>query len=398
MNHQFFHRICLFLSLFTMLFTALIFAQSSNDLLWQKALTIHQNAIVVDGHVDLTSRMLNEGVDITQHLSDGHTDIPRMLEGGLNAPFFSIYVAAKYANKGGPKRALEMMDVLFRTIETNPDKIELAKSSRDVRRIAKSGKIAALMGLEGGHALQNSLGILRMFHRLGIRYVTLTHSNSNDWADASTDQPRWNGLNELGENMIREMNKIGMMIDVSHVSDSTFWDVLRVSNAPVIASHSSCRAICDMPRNMSDKMIKAMAAKGGIIMINFGSSFISTSWGKRTKIILTEIRNKYNGDFSKWGTMWKEMQQKDPLPPPTIDDVIDHIEHVIKIASVDYVGLGSDFDGVSSLPTGLEDVTKLPKITYQLLKRGYSETDIKKILGENLLRVMAEVERIAKKK
>ncbi len=374
---------------------ATVHAQSKDDPIWQKALELHRRAIVVDTHSDLTSRMLDEGVDIGKRLPDGHEDIPRMMEGGLDAQFFSIYVAADYAKKGGPKRALEMMDTLFRAVQAHPDRLQLATSVSDVYRIVGEGKIAALMGLEGGHALQNSLAVLRMFHRLGIRYVTLTHSNTNDWADSSTDQPKWGGLNELGEKIIREMNRIGMIVDISHVSDDTFWDVMRVSKAPVIASHSSSRAIADMPRNMSDDMIKAMAEKGGVIMINFGSSFLNPRWGERTNIILTAVRDKYHGDFSMWDKMWKQMDAKEPLPPATIDDLIANIEHVIQVAGVDHVGLGSDFDGVSNLPVGMEDVTKLPRITYELLKRGHSEDDIMKILGGNILRVFSQVERVS---
>lgn len=375
--------------------SAIADAQSVDDPLWKKALEIHRQAIVVDTHSDLTSRMLDEKVDIGKRLPDGHQDIPRMVEGGLDAQFFSIYVAADYAEKGGPKRALEMMDALFRTVDAYPDKLQLAPSVSDVYRIVGRGRIAALMGLEGGHALQNSFAVLRMFHRLGIRYVTLTHSNTNDWADSSTDQPKWGGLNELGEKMIYEMNRIGMIIDISHVSDDTFWDVMRVSRAPVIASHSSCRAIANMPRNMSDDMIKALAKNGGVIMINFGSSFLNPKWGERTNVILAAIREKYHGDFGMWGKMWQEMDKKEPLPPATLDDLIAHIDHVVKIAGVDYVGLGSDFDGVSSLPEGMEDVTRLPRITYELLKRGYPEADIAKILGGNILRVFSEVERVS---
>ena len=379
----------------TVVFAGSARAQKSADPLWQKALEIHRRAIVVDGHIDLPTRILEEGVDIGKRLPDGHTDIPRMMQGGLDVPFLAIYVSKNFAEKGGARRALEMMDALFRSLDRYSDKIELAHSVSDIYRILGTGRIAACMGLEGGHALENSFGVLRMFHRLGIRYVTLTHSNTNDWADSATDLPKWGGLNQLGEKMVREMNRIGMMVDVSHVSDSTFWDVLRVSRAPVIASHSSCRAICNMPRNMSDEMIKALAQKGGVINIAFGSSFVSRSWGKRINYILTQVRDKYHGDFSMWGKMWNEMQKKEELPPPTVEELVDHIEHVIQIAGVDYVGLGSDFDGVSSLPVGLEDASKLPRITYELLKRGYSEEDIRKILGGNFLRVYSEVEQIA---
>lgn len=366
-----------------------------NDPLWQKALALHKKAIVIDTHSDLTSRLLEEGVDIGRRLPDGHQDIPRLLEGGMDAQFFSVYVAAKFADSGGPQRAMEMMDVVYRTVGRYPDKFALATSVSEIYSAAAQGKIAALMGLEGGHGLANSLAVLRMFYRMGIRYVTLTHSNTNGWADSATDQPRWDGLNELGERIIHEMNRLGMIVDVSHVSDETFWDVLRVSKAPIMASHSSCRALANMPRNMSDEMIKAMAEKGGVIMINFGTSFINKAWGERTNFILTEIRNKYHGDFAMWNKLQTELNAKNPLPKATLDDLIAHFEHVIKIAGVDYVGMGSDWDGGIQPPAGLEDVSKLPWITYELLKRGHSEQDIEKILGGNLLRLFRDVERVA---
>ena len=390
-----FARISLFFVLMICALPVAMLAQSKNDALWQKALKIHRKAIVIDTHSDLTSRLVDEGVDVGKRLPDGHQDIPRLIEGGVDAQFFSVYVAAKYADKGGPKRALQMMDAVYQMVEKYPDKMQLAFCVSDVYRAVAQGKIAALMGLEGGHGLQDSFEVLRMFHRMGIRYVTLTHSNTNGWADSSTDQPKWGGLNELGEKMIHEMNRIGMIIDISHVSDETFWDVLRVTKAPVMASHSSCRAIANMPRNMSDEMIKALAKNGGVIMINFASSFLNPKWGERTNYILQEIRDKYQGDFGMWGKMWDEMNAKDPIPPATLDDLINHIDHVTKLVGPDYVGLGSDFDGVSNLPVGMEDVSRLPVITYELLKRGYSEENILKILGGNILRVFSEVERVA---
>ncbi|RMD99914.1 MAG: membrane dipeptidase, partial [Calditrichaeota bacterium] len=383
------------LFLFLGLVPTMMVAQPKNDPLWKKAMELHRRAIVIDTHSDLTSRIVDEGVDIGKRLPDGHQDIPRMQAGGLDAQFFSVYVAAKYAEKGGPKRALQMMDAVYRAVEKYPDKLQLAVCVSDVYRAVAHGRIAALMGLEGGHGLQNSLEVLRMFYRMGIRYVTLTHSNTNDWADSSTDQPKWGGLNELGEKIVREMNRIGMMVDISHVSDDTFWDVIRISKAPVIASHSSCRAIANMPRNMSDEMIKALAKNGGVIMINFASSFLNPQWGERTNYILQQIRDKYHGDFGMWDKMWNEMNAKNPVPPATLDDLINNIDHVVKLVGPDYVGLGSDFDGVSNLPVGMEDVSKLPWITYKLLQRGYSEEDILKILGGNVLRVFSQVEQVA---
>lgn len=371
-------------------------AQDPNDPLWKRALEIHREAIVVDTHSDLTSRMVDENVDIGKRLADGHQDLPRMAEGGLDVEFFSIYVSASYAKKGGLERALQMIDSVYEAAKKHPDRMEIAYSSGDIARIVKSGRLAACMGLEGGHGLENSFAALRILHRLGVRYVTLTHSNTNDWADSISDMPRWGGLNELGEKMIAEMNRIGVMVDISHVSDETFADVLRVAKAPVIASHSSARALCAMPRNMTDDMLREMKKNGGVVMINFGSGFISRSWGDRSALIMNEIKTKHQGNLQIWKQMWREMDKEQPLARPKLEELIDHIEHVAKVAGVEHVGLGSDFDGVESVPEGIDDVTRLPHITYQLLKRGFTAEDVKKILGGNLLRVLARVEEVAK--
>ncbi len=372
-------------------------ADPKNDALWEKAMELHRKAIVIDAHSDLTSKMLDKNVDIGKRLPDGHQDIPRLFEGGMDAQFFSIYVAAKYEENGGPRRALEMMDSLYKALAKYPDKMELAVSTADIRRIVRQKKVAALMGLEGGHALEDSQAVLRMFYTLGIRYVTLTHSNTNGWADSSSDEATWGGLNTFGEAMIQEMNRIGMIVDISHVSDDTFWDVMRVSKAPVIASHSSSRTVAPMLRNMSDEMIKALAKNDGVIMINFGSAFVNTEWATRSNVVWNRIRTDYNGDLSRWREIWDSMKQGEGLEPATLDDLMAHFDHVIKITGVDSVGLGSDFDGVSNIPVGMDDVTKLPNITYELLKRGYSEKDVKKILGENLLRLFGEVEKVSAK-
>jgi len=277
-----------------------------------------------------------------------------------------------------------------------PDQIELANSVADIRRLKSEDKIAALMGLEGGHAIEDDLDVLRKFYRMGIRYVTLTHSNTNNFADSSGDEPRWGGLNALGRQIVKEMNRLGVIVDISHVSDETFWDVLEVSEAPVMASHSSCRALVPIPRNMTDEMIKALAKKGGVVMINFGSDFVNAAPGQRSNKVVEIIRQKYRGDFSHWNEVRQKLDKEGPpLPPATLDDIVAHIEHIVKLVGPDYVGFGSDFDGVPNLPEGLEDCTKLPSITYELLKRGYSEQDITKILGGNLLRVFEGVEQTA---
>jgi membrane dipeptidase len=262
---------------------------------------------------------------------------------------------------------------------------------------------AALMGIEGGHAIEDSLSALRQFYRLGVRYMTLTHTNTNNWADSSGDVSNpnvehHNGLTDFGREVVREMNRLGMMVDISHVSDKTFWDAIETSRAPVIASHSSARALTDVPRNMTDDMLKAVAKKGGVVMVNFGKSFVNTKYVKpspETQAKMDEIRNQYSGDLRTMREKLRELQGPSPRVP--LDMLIEHFVHIAKVAGVDHVGIGSDFDGVGGqLPEGMEDISKLPAITYELLKHGYSDADVKKVLGENFLRTMAEVERVAK--
>jgi membrane dipeptidase len=327
-----------------------------------------------------------------------------MKDGGLDAEFFAIYVAAKYAKEGGAaRRALDMIDGVYEQARRHPESLEMAFTSDDVRRIHKAGRVAALMGIEGGHAIEDSLSALRQFYRLGVRYMTLTHTNTNNWADSSgdinnPDVKHHDGLSDFGREVVREMNRLGMMVDISHVSDKTFWDAIETSQAPVIASHSSARALTDAPRNMTDDMLKAVAKKGGVVMVNFGKGFVNTKAVKpspETQAKMDEIRNQYSGDQATMRAKLRELQG--PPPRVSLDMLIDHFVHIAKVAGVDHVGIGSDFDGVGGqLPEGMEDVSKLPAITYELLKRGYSDVDVKKVLGENFLRTMAEVERVAK--
>jgi membrane dipeptidase len=306
--------------------------------------------------------------------SSGHTDVQRLRQGGVGAVFFSAYVAASYAAKGqAAHRALEMIDTVRHDIAArHPDAFVFAASEAEIEAANRQGKMAALIGIEGGHAIENSLRLLRQYYRLGARYMTLTHSNTNDWADSSGDIRRagvkhHNGLTEFGKEVVREMNRLGMMVDVSHVSDKTFQDVLEVSRAPVFASHSSCRALSNIPRNMTDGMIAAMARRGGVIQINFGCEFVSRKPGSEGR------------------------------KSAALADVVAHIDHVKKVAGVDAAGIGSDFDGVSCVPTGLEDVSKFPNLTRALLERGYTAGEIRKIYGGNTLRLMRAVEQAAGK-
>lgn len=378
-------------------------ANATKDPLWAKALEIHRKAIVVDTHSDTTSPMTDEGFDFGTRSAKTHMDLARMKEGGLDAEFFAIYVAGKYAKDGGSaRRALDMIDSVRRMVERYPDKIQLATTASDVRRLKKEGRIAALMGIEGGHAIENSIPALRSFFDLGVRYMTLTHSNTNDWADSSGDKPRWGGLNDLGRKVVAEMNRIGMIVDISHVSDETFYDVIEAATAPPFASHSSCRAICGHARNLTDDMIKALAKKGGVIQINFFSGFLDEDYRKameaRRDKVKAEQEPKYPGDAGKAAEETRKViGEMPPIPPPGLAKLMEHIDHAAKVGGAGAVGLGSDFDGVDSLPVGMENVTKLPAVTYELLKRGYSEADIIKILGGNTLRVMEAVEAESKR-
>lgn len=358
-------------------------SQTDDTKLRQRAAKIHRAATVVDTHNDITSPITDEGFDMGARDTSGkiQTDIPRMKEGGLDAEFFSIYVAAKYAKEGGAaRRALDMIDGVYEQVRRHPESLEMAYTVADIRRINRSGKIAALMGIEGGHSIEDSLSALRQFYKLGVRYMTLTHTNTNNWADSAGGisvqaEKLHGGLSDFGKEVVAEMNRLGMMVDISHVGDETFWDVIEMTKSPVIASHSSCRALTNVPRNLTDDMLRAVAKNNGVVMINFYNGFINT-------------------DYAKPG----EPAPTKSAETATLDMLMAHFEHAIKVAGIDHVGIGSDFDGVDGmLPPGMEDVSKLPTITYELLKRGYSEADVKKVLGENLLRVMAENERVAKK-
>lgn len=377
---------------------------SQEEALKQKALRIHRSAIVIDTHNDITSPMIDEDYDLgTPSVGKYHTDLERMQKGGMTGEFFSIYVSRSYAKEGGAsRRALDMIDMVYRQAERHPEKLVMAYSTADIRRAKAQGKIAALMGIEGGHAIENSLMALRAFYRLGIRYMTLTHSNTNDWADSSTDESRHNGLSDFGKEVVKEMNRLGMFIDISHVSDKTMSDVLDISTAPVIASHSSAKALANHPRNISDDLLKKIAKNGGVVMVNFFSGFISQEYidarkarDEKLKAELDSLKQKYNDDPKKLEEERDKLFAANPLPKVPLSVLMDHFEHVIKVAGIDHVGIGSDFDGIPDLPTDMEDIAQLPNITYELLKRGYSEQDIKKVLGENLMRAFAKAEQVA---
>jgi membrane dipeptidase len=376
----------------------------------ERASKLHKEAIVIDTHNDVTSAILDDGFDLGKPNGETATDLPRMRAGGVTAEFFAIYVDKSFyehpsAQTGGAaRRALDMIDITYQQIERHGDALVLARSAEDIRQAKRNGKIAVLMGIEGGHAIENSLYALREFYRLGVRYMTLTHTNNNDWADASgffvTPKPAHHGLTPFGEDVVREMQRIGMLVDISHVSDETFAAVMRVAKAPVIASHSSARALCDVPRNLTDEQLRALAKNGGVAMVNFFPGFLDPRYAaaqaaftSKHKAELDALMKRHPKPSDMRAAIAK-MGGGD-LPKTPLSLLIDHIDHIAKVAGVDHVGLGSDFDGVPSLPEGLSGMDGLPKITLELLRRGYSDDDVKKVLGENFLRVMGQAEAYA---
>ena len=367
------------------------------DSLSEQARKVHFSSIVLDTHIDVTPR-LQTTWKFTEEHKDGHIDLPRMKKGGLNALFFSIYMSGTVTGPKAVNDAIERIAAVHRLAEESPDQVALCVTADQVRKAHKQGKIAALMGMEGGHMINNSLAVLRMYAELGVRYLTLTHSVNTDWADSSGDQPKHNGLTDFGKDVVRELNRLGVMVDISHVADKTFLDAIEVSKAPMLASHSSCRAISGHARNMTDPMIKALAAKGGVIQINYLDQFIDNDlfqYSQKSQSLMRELQQKYPGRENAGKRREEVAKQFGPAPKASWERIIDHIDHAVKLVGVDHVGLGSDFDG-GSMPVGMEDCTQLPKITEALLRKGYSAADIKKILGENTLRLLSEVERVAK--
>jgi len=378
----------------------------SADSISERARKLHFSSIVVDTHDDTSQRFLDGKFDLGTRSPAGSIDIPRMKEGGLGAIFFSIWIPSKVTGPEAVDRALVQIDAVREQIRKHPNDLVLATTAAEVRDARKQSKIAALMGVEGGHMIHSNLGVLRSYAALGVRYMTLTHSGNDEWADSSTDKPVHNGLTDFGKEVVREMNRLGVMVDISHVSDKTFYDALEVSKAPLFASHSSCRAICDAPRNMTDQMMKDLAAKGGVVQINYHVGFLSQEFRDAEKTdpelnkTISAEATKRCGDnegcqLIEGDRITREYVEQGKLPRVEFGKIIEHIDHAVKAAGVDHVGLGSDFDG-ANMPYGMEDAAKLPKITEVLLQKGYSEGDVKKILGENTLRVMTEVERVSR--
>ncbi len=375
-----------------------------------EVMRVHRSALLIDTHNDVPSRTV-EGFDLGSHTGTGHTDIARMKEGGVGAQFFAVYVAASYVNGNhSANRTLQMIDtVRHDIIGRYPNDFVLATTAKEIEEAHRRGKIAALMGIEGGHAIEDSLRLLRDYYDLGVRYMTLTHSNTNDWADSSGDIDdakikHHNGLTDFGKQVVREMNRLGMMVDISHVADKTFWDALEVSKAPIFASHSSCRALTNHARNMTDDMIVALAKKGGVVQVNFYCGFISQKFRDNdaadTKALDARMAKETAGkNLSEPDrqVLSEKLRKEMGLSRATLADVVDHIDHIRKIAGIDAIGIGGDFDGVSCTPIGLDDVSKYPNLTRALLEKGYSPEDIRKIYGGNFLRVMLAVEAAAGK-
>ncbi len=364
-----------------------------------RARALHFSSLVLDTHIDVTPKLQTEWKFTEEH-REGHIDLPRMKKGGLNALFFSIYMPGTVTGPQAVNDSLERIAAVHRLVEELPGEIALCRMAEEVRRARQEGKIAALMGMEGGHMIHNRLPILRMYAALGVRYLTLTHSVHTEWADSSGEAARHGGLTDFGREVVRELNRLGMMVDISHVSDQTFWDALKVSEAPLIASHSSCRALSGHARNMTDEMIRALAAKGGVIQINYLDAYLDQAlfeYNQKAMPLMREMMRTYPGreNLAKWRAEVAKVHG--PAPKASWERILDHIDHAVRLVGVDHVGLGSDFDG-GSMPVGMEDVTQLPKITEALLRRGYAEKDIRKILGENTLRLMTEVERVAESK
>ncbi len=366
---------------------------------------VHASCIVIDGHNDLPYQMREDAgssfdqLDIALHQPDLQTDIPRLRTGGLGAQFWSAYVPSERIELGGATRhGLEQVDLIHRMIRRYPETFEMAHTADDIERIHGEGKIASMIGLEGGHAIEESLGTLRMFYTLGVRYMTLTHADSLSWCDSATDEPISGGLSPFGEEVVLEMNRLGMLVDISHISADAMRHVLRVSKAPVIASHSGAYTIAEHDRNVPDDVLESVRDNGGVVMVNFFSGYVESTAAKMMAEMFNverELHAKYP-DEEEYKQAKKAWRKANPYPAGTVHDLVDHIDHIVKLAGVDHVGLGSDYDGVSKLPDQLEDVTSYPTITQALLDRGYDAESVRKIMGGNLLRAMRGAEQVAR--
>lgn len=378
--------------------------QPRRVVLTEEGLRVHRGALLIDGHNDLPWQIRTMGassldkMDIAKRLDAVHTDIPRLRQGGVGAQFWVVYAPPETARDGTAARvALEQFDLIDRMIARYADVFEAARTADDVERIHKAGRIACLIGIEGGHVIENSLDKLAMFHRRGARYLGLTHSETTDWADSATDVARHGGLSPFGERVVAEMNRLGMLVDLAHVSPDTMRDAIRVSRAPVIVSHAAAMALASHPRNVPDDVLRLIARNGGLVMVTFFPGYAHPD-GARAMADYFEQERVFKAryaDRAAFEKAWKEWRDARPIPAGTVGMVADHIDHIVRVAGVEHVGIGSDYDGVDRMPLQLEDVSGYPFLTQELLLRGYAERDIRRILGGNMLRVLRDAERIA---
>jgi membrane dipeptidase len=369
------------------------------------ALALHREALLIDGHNDLPWQFREKKdrsfltIDLRKEQKGLHTDIPRLRKGGVGAQFWAAYVPASTGRKGTAVReTLEQIDVILRMVKRYPDVFEMAYTADDIVRIRRKGKIASLIGVEGGHSIDNSLGVLRTYYALGVRYLTLTHTETLDWADSATDKPRNNGLSKFGEQVVWEMNRLGMLVDISHVSADTMRHALRVTKAPLIASHSSAYALAEHPRNVPDDVLRLVKKNNGVVMVNFYSGFVVPEGVRASKDRVQayrDLKKKYPRE-EDLRAAFRAWRRDHPIPAGSVHHVVDHIEHIIKVAGVDHVGLGSDFDGIDRAPRQLDDVSCYPYVTQELLNRGHSKEDVLKVLGGNALRVLRDAEKVAR--
>jgi membrane dipeptidase len=370
----------------------------------ERARALLRTMPLIDGHNDYPWVVREKaGLDLARLDIRGaqptlHTDIPRLRAGGLGGQFWSVYVPVDMKGPEATRATLEQIDLVYGMVRRYPDVFEMAFGADDLERVFKAGRIASLIGMEGGHSIDGSLGTLRMFYRLGARYMTLTHTANTPWADSATDAPKYGGLSPFGEDVVREMNRLGMLVDLSHVSPDTMRDALRVSKAPVIFSHSSARALCDSPRNVPDDVLRQLAANGGVVMVTFVPAFVAPEGGPAIVSYLAEkqrLDSLHPNDPKAVTAGIAEWKKSHPDPKATLGQVADHIDHIRKLAGIDQVGLGGDFDGTDSLPQGLEDVSRYPELIAELLRRGYSDDEVRKLAGGNLLRALRGAEAVA---
>jgi len=390
----------------SVVFASLASQQPNDAALLDRARALLKQTPLIDGHNDYPWALREkaqrnfEKLDIARPQPAIMTDIARLRAGGVGGQFWSVYVPVELTGQSAVTATLEEIDTVHQMTRRYPDTFELALTSDDVERIFKQGRIASLIGMEGGHSIDNSLAALRMFYRLGARYMTLTHAKNTAWADSATDDPKFGGLAPFGEEVVREMNWLGMLVDLSHVSPETMEDSIRITQAPVIFSHSSARALNDVPRNVPDRVLQLLPKNGGVVMVTFVPGFLDravAAWNKLQDAESDRLKKQFPGDAAAVTRGVNEWTATHPAPRATLSEAADHIDHIRKVAGIDHIGLGSDFDGISQVPQGLEDVSKFPSLIAELLRRGYKDEEIKKILGQNILRVMREVEVVSKR-